>query len=386
MNAVSNPADRLRRWPIIASYLAVSGMIISFADILIHFQAWLFPKVDTGNLLIVCALVTFEAFFSYWLYRRLPTAQKQVGLYRATEMAILLVILKFFVELRLGPSSFWNNFLLWSVQFPINIVNSRYLLTVIPVLIAWYIGYLFATDLYLLGSDDPTQLDDRSKVTPLRLLILKRFLNVGMFVIVLAAIPPQEIIPTTLPAPSNAVPAVLAYFVFGVMLLSLTRYTSLESTWRQSRLQIPVQIPRRWFAYSALILVVLVLLVSWLPTNFEFGLLATVNAIFHIIYLAVLTVYGLIMLVFGSLTRLFMSNPPGDTGLVPSTTPPPQNIPVAAGSIINWQLVESIFLWGSLIVLVIIALRQYISLTRISPMSCVVFVPCAGSWSFGSAL
>jgi hypothetical protein len=49
---------------------------------------------------------------------------------------------------------------------------------------------------------------------------------------------------------------------------------------------------------------------------------------------------------------------------MPQITPPPPNIQNGNASPINWELVKSILLWGSLIVLVIVALRQYIAFNR----------------------
>jgi hypothetical protein len=364
MTLVSNPNLRQRSWSIIASYVTVIGMILAFAMIMVQFERWLLPGTDIGNLMLVCAIITIESFLSYWLFKHLPTAQKQVGLYRGTEIVLLLVVLKFYAESRLGLVSFWNNFLLWPVHFPMNIINARFLMTIIPVFTAWYLGSLFITDLSLLGIDDPAQMDDRPKEFPVRLLIVKRFLKVGMFVIVLAAIPPQEIFQLNTAAASNAVPAVLVYFVLGTILLSLTRYASFETAWKRDKLIIPSMIPRRWFAYSALILVALVLIISRLPNRFELGLIATINAIFHVIFMAVLAIYGLIMFLFGSVLKLFLRNPPSGAIPIVTVTPPPTNLPEASPGVTNWQLFESILIWGLLAILMILAVRQYLAYNK----------------------
>ena len=120
------------------------------------------------------------------------------------------------------------------------------------MLAAWWAGNLFAADLSMLGAEDAPNLDDRFKTTSVRTLILRRFLSLGMFVVILAGIPPQNVLQTSLPVAASVVPAVIAYFVLGIILLSLTRYITLETTWWQDRLQVPAQIPRRWFAYSAI--------------------------------------------------------------------------------------------------------------------------------------
>jgi len=111
-----------------------------------------------------------------------------------------------------------------------------------------------------------------------------------------------------LPVASNGVPAALVYFVLGIVLLSLTRYISLENGWTQDKLKVPIQIPRRWFAYSALILVLLVLLISLLPTNYGLGFFATLMAVFHLLAQLVLDVFFLIQLMIALIAHLLGQN------------------------------------------------------------------------------
>ena len=167
-------------------------MITCFAATLLQFLRWLDPSLDGRGMLLVCALAVLEAFFSCWLLNHLSTAHSQLFMYRGTEVVILLIILKFFTELRAGPVSFWNNFLLWPVDFPFNILTGHYLLTVLVVLAAWQAGGLFAEDLTLLGTDDADFPDEHLKTATVSTLIQRRFLRLGILVVFLAAIPSQS--------------------------------------------------------------------------------------------------------------------------------------------------------------------------------------------------
>ncbi len=217
----------------------------------------------------------------------------------------------------------------------------------------------------MLGTDDAPALDDRFKTIPVRTQILRRFLSLGMIVVILAGIPAQNVFLISLPVGANAVPTVIAYFVLGIILLSLTRYISLETTWWEARLHIPAQIPRRWFAYSALILVMLVLLIGCFTHKLWDGLFDTLNAVFYVIYQFIQTLYGLILLLITLIIHLLskaIPEPPTPQFL---TSPlQPEILPAPALSTFNWELVKSVLLWGSLIVLVIIAVRQYIAFNR----------------------
>lgn len=365
MNTSSGQPGRAARWQINASYAAAWGMTICFAAILVQFLRWLDPSLDGRGMLLACGLAALEAFFSFWFINQLATARNQAFMVRGTEVLILLVILKFFTELRAGPASFWNNFLLWSVDFPFNFLTLHYVLTVLPVLAAWQAGSLFAADLALLGADDNSFPDERLKTATVRTLIQRRFLRLGLLVVFLAAIPAQNALLLPLPVTSNSVPAALAYFVLGIILLSLTRYISLENAWWQDKLKIPVQIPRRWFAYSALILVILVLLIGWLPTNFGLGFFDTLMAVFGLLTQIVMVVFFFIQLLVTLLAHLLGQNSALPQDLTPAINPPPGKLPPnAAASVINWELVNSVLLWGFLLFLAVIALRQYIAFNR----------------------
>ena len=365
MNAASARPGRAGRWQINASYGTALGMIVCFAAVLLQFLNWFDPSMDGRGMLLACGLAALEAFFSFWLINQLATARNQAFLYRGTEVVILLVILKFFTELRAGPASFWNNFLLWPVDFPFNLLNWHFILTSLTVLAAWWAGNLFAADLAMLGADDEAFPDERLKTATVRTLIQRRFLRLGLLVVFLAAIPAQNVLPMPLPVVSNGVPAALAYFVLGVILLSLTRYISLENTWTQDKLKVPIQVPRRWFAYSALILVLLVLLISLLPTNYGLGFFATLMSIFHLLAQLVLDIFILIQIVIALIMHLL-----GQTRMLSQGQTPPVNIPTDQAPIItkagtfNWGLVQSILIWGILVILAILALRQYITFNR----------------------
>ena len=365
MSTASGQPGHAARWQVNASYAAAWGMTVCFAAILVQFLRWLDPSLDGRGLLLVCGLAALEAFFSFWLIQQLAAARDQAFMYRGTEVLILLVILKLFTELRAGPASFWSNFLLWPVDFPFNLLTLHYVLTVLAVMAAWQTGSLFAADLTLLGSDDAAFPDERLKTATLRTLIQRRFLRLGLLVVFLAAIPAQNALLLPRPVSSNSVPAALAYFVLGILLLSLTRYISLENGWWQDKLKIPVQIPRRWFAYSALILVILVLLISWLPTNYGLGFFDTLLAVFGFLAQIVMYIFFFIQLLVALLARLFGKNSAPPQDLTPLINPPAGKLPpVAPAGTFNWELVKSVLLWGFLLVLAVIALRQYIAFNR----------------------
>jgi hypothetical protein len=100
-----------------------------------------------------------------------------------------------------------------------------------------------------------------------------------------------------------------------------------------------------------------------LPTNYELGLLGTFMAVFRILNQAMFYLYGLILLLVALLARLIGKPPAVSPDQNPVVTPPPVPTPGPV-STFNWEILKSVFLWGSLIILAVIALRQYIAFNQ----------------------
>ncbi len=145
-------------------------------------------------------------------------------------------------------------------------------------------------------------------------------------------------------------------------MVSLTRYITLATSWRLAKVELPVQVSRRWFAYTAIVLAGLVFLIAWIPTNYGMGFIDTFSAIFGLIFTFIATLYSFVLIAVNYISRMIFrpdKNLPQDI-IIPPQTPPPADLPVGNPSGINWTLISSIIFWGALVVLVVIALRQYI--------------------------
>jgi hypothetical protein len=94
------------------------------------------------------------------------------------------------------------------------------------------------------------------------------------------------------------------------------------------------------------------------------GLFDTLSALFTLFIQFIMALYGLFLLVLTFISRLLFRTPVDSEAILPQITPPPENPPAAIPGPMYWELIKSVLLWGSLIVLVIVALRQYIAFNR----------------------
>ncbi|HTX90221.1 MAG TPA: DUF4129 domain-containing protein [Anaerolineales bacterium] len=361
MSAVPQTPSSARSGAILGNLLA-AALMICFAEITIQAAHWIFPQWDPRGMLLVCTLVSIESLISIWMVRRLPTAQRQIAFYRLTEWGLILILLKLFTELRGGTAQFMANFSLWGRDFPMNIVTGAFVLNLVIVFVTWQFSALFSADLYLLELDEAVHFDERVRTTPVRTMVLRRMLYLGMAVLIMAGLMLQNIqlYLNSQPVPANQiVPAVVLFFVIGMALLSLTRYASLQSMWRQAGVKIPSQIPRRWAFYSALLIVFIAGLAILLPTHYGMGLFETVLTVIRLLAAGIMYVFALIVLLIALIGKFFNRAPAEPQGPILQVTPPPSMLPPTNPGT-RMDLLNSVIFWVILIGLLGIALRQYI--------------------------
>jgi hypothetical protein len=354
------------RWSVYASYVLAIGMMVCFAITSILLAQRFFPDWDSRGLTVFCTLAAIEAVLSYWLIKHLAIAQRQPGFFRLSEWLIFAVIVKLFTELHGGASQLASNVLQWPLNFPFNIFSGSYVLNLLLVFLTWRASTYFATDLYLLELDEAARTDQRVVTTPIRNLVLRRFLVLGMLVVFMAGtLLGNEPESDQTYWGGKIVPPVVIFFVVGLALVSLTRFANLESLWRQEQVEVPAHVPRRWVLYSSLVIAVLIVLAVWLPTNYGLGFTAVVVSILRALYAAAYFLYGLILLVYTYVMQLFAKatgTGESENGVLPLETPPALTAPPAPA--MNLDLVRNLIVWTLVGALVIIVLRQYISFNK----------------------
>jgi hypothetical protein len=73
------------------------------------------------------------------------------------------------------------------------------------------------------------------------------------------------------PIPKTSVIYILAYFLLGLTLLSLTQFSTQRAIWAWDRVSISPGIAKKWLLYSLIFLVILVLIALILPTEYSLG-------------------------------------------------------------------------------------------------------------------
>jgi hypothetical protein len=159
----------------------------------------------------------------------------------------------------------------------------------------------------------------------------------------------------------------LLYFIFGLALLSLSRLMSLQTHWNQLRIPVSSKnLYRQWGMYSLFFLLILGVIVSLLPAGDSLGFFSVLGTLFDflisVFFFVGQVVLTLLMLLISLPFLLFGGQAPA---MMPSSPPPLPVFPPAApvSPLTNselWALIRSIFLWGSLIVILVFVFIQFV--------------------------
>jgi hypothetical protein len=160
--------------------------------------------------------------------------------------------------------------------------------------------------------------------------------------------------------------AALLYFVLGLALLSLSRLMSLQTRWNRQRIPVSSDnLTRQWGKYSLFFLLILAMFVSLLPSGDSLGLFSLLGSVvgflISILFFIGQLVFLLISLLFSLPLLLLQGNAPLTERLPPIPplpTPPPETTLPPTNTAL-WALIKSIFLWGSLIAIIIFALIHF---------------------------
>ena len=165
---------------------------------------------------------------------------------------------------------------------------------------------------------------------------------------------------------SGAEAGALLYFVFGFALLSMSRLMSLQMHW--NRLRIPVSsdhLPRQWALYSLLLLVILAIFVSLLPAGDSFGFFSVIGMLLRYLFSVLFflsEIFVVLVLLICSLPYLLLGRtPPFANRFASPTLPtlPTQPVTPMTDNAL-WELIKSIVLWGSLVVILIFSLIHFL--------------------------
>ncbi len=227
---------------------------------------------------------------------------------------------------------------------------------------AWWIAGLTARDLD--GISDPSAFI--GEIEPTARLITRYAYGGALLLVVTASthVRPDEFIRFEHQRVRSPIPALLTYFLLGLLMLGQIQYARLSSFWRRERVTVAENLAGRWLRYMLVFVALAALIAFVLPTGYTVGILDLIATLMYIVSYIALLLYGLLMLLLWPLLMLFSLLLGRDPPMEP---PAPIESPLAPPPALGgggggawWIVARSILFWVVLLAAVVFLARSYL--------------------------
>jgi hypothetical protein len=315
------------------------------------------PNWNLGYLPWLSGLVAVEALISQRQILRTSELTTSAGIYRLVELLFIFIVTRLASLPWQAGMDFGQILSSWKASLLENFFDAQFLLSLLVVIIIWGISAMFAQDLVDQEGDelalDAANLEglvsDRAAA---QRRLTGRVFAVGGVLVFINGLLRQEIIHIfgESAAPKQDAWHVVAYFVAGLILLSLSQLANRRLAWAWEQIPVKEDIASRWILTSVIFLMVVVLVAFALPTGYTIGFLPTLSyilgVILYLLYGLVLLILAPIFYIFGwlmSLFRIQISNPTSEMIQPPELIAPESLTPTSAP---DWlELLKSILFW-----------------------------------------
>jgi len=309
-----------------------------------------------GNYLVVAAfIISMEAMlsFRYVVREKLDILSKEWVFYRLAEWVVILVFLKFWLYLNRGFEGFWDNISSWGDKFFLNFFSGEYMFASLGIFIIWVLASRFSEAFADLEGDEKLLTYEReSGLSHERAAVRKKLVSMiftlgGVMVVLTAVLRGDwDFLWRDLPQLRAGVFNILAYFVLGLVLLSLTQFSILRARWGLDQISIGRDLARRWIMYSFAFLLILVIVSAWLPTSYSLNLLNIFSYFANMLVFLSQAFIVLLLLLLAPILRLiaWLLGQPAPKGGQPDFPLLPS--PPISGESPPWlELLKSILFW-----------------------------------------
>ena len=366
----------INRW---AGHILVVGMLICLAGVVNGVFTRLMPFWNPNFLTVFAGLLAVEAMLSEYRTRRSIDLDLSLGSYLFVEWVTILLALRIASYLGMGMTGLQSSLQQLGLAFSEGrffdqLFDTTFLFSLLPVISIWGLSRSYAGDLrslqgeeVLIAIDDGAIISNRGAI---RQQIANRYLVTGIILVILLGIINMDLRPewllSSLPSSGSMVGGgwLVAYFVQGLLLLSLAHQSALRASWAWERIPIDNRISLRWIGLSVLLVIIVGLVALALPAKYTFGLTDTLNYLIGwlitIIYaIFFFALYPLFVALVQFLRLVGFRNVENMPDLQAPLPPPPpafEQQPVP-----DWlALLKSVLFWSLLIGIVLYALIMYI--------------------------
>lgn len=342
--------------------LVVGAMMGCIALSLVDLIHLFFPGWSGTYMVVACVLAAVEANYSYGIIRRSNLRGGDVVRFRASEVALLFVLVRVGSLVGMSWAAVWADVRAWPWE-PWRILDLEIGYAFILTLLSWTASTRTTYDLDRIG-EPPVR--DKYYVYPVDALTSRFFWGGAMLLWIagITRIGISALLNLSRPSVPGLVLNVLLYFALGLAMLGQIQYARLSQRWRKEGIDVPRGLAAHWVRYTLLFVGLTGLIVFLLPTGYTLPLLEVISiavgAVLYVFNVIFQLAVALFLLIFMPLARLLGADlqvePPPDP-IPPLQVPPPQTGVSAPGWL---EVARSISFWILTIAVVVYVVRSYL--------------------------
>ncbi len=348
-------------WTALTDVLIVSGMAACLAFAIVQIGQQIVPAWNAAYIPLYSFVVALEAALST---RLLQHARPPVPWFatRFVEAGVLFLATRSLLGLIRGPD-------VAAGGAARSGADNELIGLVVIVAIVWLLSWQLTRCLLDLESDDvPTEREAMRGMSDIwamaQQLLISTLLVVGVVIVATTALLRLSLRNAGLETVAADLPIghVPLYFALGLILVSKARLAILRTGWRWDGIPIGRRLPTHWLGYSLILLIVITLIASILPTHYPLDLWGTLTYLVQLMIALVQLLWYLILTVFISLLSLLMPQlqrpiaPPQPPALPQFGPAPNAN---AGATLTISEFAQSLIFWLVFLIVVIYLIRQY---------------------------
>jgi hypothetical protein len=330
----------------------------------VQFGEYVLPSWNGVYLLWVGLFVAIEAQYSQRFIGKQLEFQEKI-FYRLAEIIVLIIGTRLLLYILNGFDSFVNDLRLWQENFMINFFTGEFLFALVIIFLVWGLATFLSSQLYHLeGDQDLLEIERESRMAVFRkevrdslaitILLIGIFMTAGATFILLNE--------RTKGIETSGFPFkmlhVIAFFILGLVLLSLTQFSILRVRWFLDRVPVQNNLTLRWVLFSLGLLLIVAFISFILPTGYSINALEFLSVVLSIIlwvlwafaFILTFPIIYLLSLIFRLLGK-DESQVEGLQNFVPKMPEQPESSNVGWG---EW--VKSLIFWTIFLLVVIFSI------------------------------
>jgi len=368
----SHPISRINRLvPVAISYLLVTLMMVCLTATIIQLGQRLVTGWQADYYYLIAIFISLESLISWRVLSTTPTLSLEWLLQRGAEWVVMFLFIKACVIVGSGIDRFLADIPVLIKNFLPAFFTIEYMVALFFASLIWFLSGTFGQWISEL-EHDPDQLDmeregyglrDRDQI---RKNLVAMVFTLGAGMLLVNAFLRLDIEGTRFSiTPTPAIGwNLVAYFIFGLGLLGVARFTALRSRWYVQNIPIRANLATRWAVYCLAMLVLIGSVALLLPTRYSIGLLELLGNIITIIAgiigLIELFILTPILFFFQWLSQLFRTTEEPLPPLQPVPIPAPP--PSPSGAAFPWlEVLKSILFWGIFLAVIAFSIYHYLS-------------------------